>query len=181
MGGQDKSGLVLGGRTLLARVIERLDPQVEALAISANGDLARHAETGLTILPDTRSQGPLSGVLAALEWAAVHGADFLATAPVDSPFVPCDLVPRLLLAAESSPNGAAVAESAGRLHPVFALWPVSSRLILQRRLERDEAKVMGFATALDASVAVFPDADAFLNINTPDDLLRAETLLAAAG
>ena len=53
MGGGDKSLQLLGGRPLLAHVLDRLAPQAGAVAISANGDPARFAEFGLPVLPDT--------------------------------------------------------------------------------------------------------------------------------
>ena len=52
MGGGDKGLLPLAGRPILARVIDRLRPQVDALALNANGDPARFAPFGLPVVPD---------------------------------------------------------------------------------------------------------------------------------
>ena len=100
MGGTDKALLRLGGRTLLSRAIERLEPQVEQLALSANGEAARFGGA-LPVLPDAGGAGPLAGVLAALDWAAPLGATAVVSVAVDTPFFPGDLVPQLLLAAET--------------------------------------------------------------------------------
>ena len=81
MGGQDKALLMLGGQSLLAHVQGRFAPQVERLAISANGDAARFG-TGVVVLADAASQGPLSGLLAALDWAAPLGATAVASVAV---------------------------------------------------------------------------------------------------
>ena len=180
MGGTDKSALLLGAQPLLARVIDRLEPQVEQLAISANGDAARLAPYRLPVLPDAMPQGPLSGVLAALDWAAPQGATAVVSVAVDTPFFPGDLVPQLLLASEGSPSGTALAESGCRTHPTFALWPVALRDDLRAALARGEAKVMDFARQHQAALARFSDDRAFLNINTPEDLAAAEALLAGA-
>ncbi len=123
MGGADKALMPLAGQSLLSHVIDRFEPQVERLAISANGDPARFAPLGLPVLPDTASQGPLSGILAALHWAAPLGATAVVSVPVDGPFLPPDLVPRLCLAAE--PTGLALAASGDDWHPTFGLWPVT--------------------------------------------------------
>ncbi len=179
MGGLDKASVVLCGRTLLDRVVERLSPQVEALALSANGDPARFATRGLPVLADDASLGPLSGVLAGLRWAEARGATHLVTVAVDTPFLPGDLVPRLLLAAEESPGGGAIAESGGRAHPTVALWPVGLSAGLAATLGRGEAKVMDFADRHGAARCAFADERAFLNINTPDDLCAAEAMLEA--
>jgi molybdopterin-guanine dinucleotide biosynthesis protein A len=180
LGGTDKSALRLGAQPLLARVIDRLDPQVERLAISANGDASRFASYRLPVLPDAVPLGPLSGVLAALDWAVPQGATAVVSVAVDTPFFPGDLVPQLLLAAEGSSSGAALAWSGGRTHPTFALWPVALRSDLRATLDRGEAKVMDFAQRHQAALARFSDDRAFLNINTPEDLAAAEALLAGA-
>lgn len=176
MGGVDKALLPLAGQPLLAHVSARFMPQVADLALSANGDATRFAGFGLPVLPDDRAQGPLSGVLAALEWAAATGADAVATVAVDTPFFPCDLVPRLWLAGD---GGAAIASSGGRLHPTFALWPIGARHDLRAWLAAGEARLMGFARAQNAAEAGFAmtTPDPFYNINTRADLAQAETWL----
>ena len=179
MGGTDKAALLLCGRTLIDRAIDRLAPQVEALAISANGDAARFAAHGLTVLPDATPQGPLSGLAAALGWAGARGATHVVTAAVDTPFFPPDLVPRLLFAAEAGRTGAALAASGGRAHPTFGLWPVALGADLGAALARHECRVMDFARRHAAATADFPDDRAFLNINAPDDLAAAAALLEA--
>lgn len=180
MGGADKALIRLGGRTLLSHVLDRLEPQVERLAISANGDATRFAHTGLPVLADAAAQGPLSGLMAALDWAAPFGATHVVTAAVDTPFLPEDLVPRLLLAAETSSGGVALAESGGRLHPTFGLWPVAHGDTLRGALARGEARVRAFAGGLGAVPAAFANERAFLNLNTPEDLVRAEAMMDSA-
>lgn len=176
MGGADKALLSLAGQSLIARVVERLEPQVEALAISANGDPNRFAHLGLPVLPDTASHGPLSGILAALIWAAPRGATAIVSAPVDCPFLPPDLVPRLCLAAE--PSGTSLAASAGILHPTFGLWPVTLAPALAAFLASGaKARVRDFANANHAATATFPDDGAFANANTPEDLARLQSLI----
>lgn len=176
MGGADKATLRLAGRSLAAHAVDRLEPQVERLAISANGDPARLSALGLPVLADTQSQGPLSGVLAALDWAAPLGATAVVTAAVDTPFFPGDLVPRLILG--SDPSGIALARSGGNDHPTFALWPVGLRDDLRAFLASGaKTSVRTFADARGAGRADFPDDGAFMNLNTPDDLSRAEAMI----
>jgi len=99
MGGGDKPMRAIGGRPLLERVIGRLRPQCSELILNANGDPARFAAFGLPVVPDTIADfpGPLAGILAALDWAAVHrpGAALVLSAAADCPFLPRDLVTRL--------------------------------------------------------------------------------------
>jgi molybdenum cofactor guanylyltransferase len=172
MGGADKAMLPLAGRPLVAHVVARFEPQVERLAISANGDAGRFAAFGLPVLPDDASAGPLSGVLAALHWA--KDADAVISVPVDCPFLPGDLAPRLLLAGPP-----AMAVSGGHNHPVCALWPVGLRAPLEAFLAGGaKPRVTDFLGQHGVARAYFPEDAAFRNINTPADLAAAEALLA---
>ena len=184
MGGGDKALLDLGQGTLLAHVIQRLAPQVAGLALNANGVASRFADYGLPVLPDTIEgfPGPLAGVLAGLDWAAGQGAETIVTAAADTPFFPCDLVPRLQLAAEGMEHPLALAASDDGRHPTFGLWPVALRHDLRAALEGGLRKVVLWTDAHDAATAHFPgaDPDPFFNINTPDDLARAAGYLERA-
>ena len=184
MGGGDKGLLKLGQQSILAHVIERLSPQVAGLALNANGDAKRFSDIDLPVLPDSIDgfAGPLAGVLAGLDWAAAHGADTIVTAAADTPFFPGDLVPRLLLASEGMIHPLVLAATPdatrGRVrHPTFGLWPVALRDDLRRALDGGLRKVVMWTEQHAGREALFPHADAFFNINTPEDLTRAEDLI----
>ncbi len=178
--GTDKALVPLAGRPLLAHVLDRLEPQVERVLISANGDPARFAAFGCPVVSDVTPQGPLSGILAAMTRAAQLGATHLVSAPVDTPFLPGDLVPQLLMAAEASSEGLALARSTDGDHPATALWPIALAPALAAFLAEGGAKVTLFVHAHHAARADFADARAFLNLNTPEDLAAAEALLKGA-
>jgi molybdopterin-guanine dinucleotide biosynthesis protein A len=142
MGGGDKALKTVAGRPLLAHVIDRLAPQVEALALNANGDPARFAGFALPVLPDTVPgfAGPLAGVLAGMRWGAGQGFSHIASAAGDTPFFPRDLVACLAdaLSPEARIAMAATEESARGLseHPTFGLWPVALADDLEDALTR---------------------------------------------
>ena len=143
MGGGDKCLLKLGGKTLLHHAIDRLTPQVKQLILSANGDPSRFAEFGLPVVADTPpadgniepQQGPLAGVLAAMDWAAEHVPDcpMIATAPTDAPFLPINLVSKMTTALAARQAELACAIAGGRSQPVIGLWPVKFRHDLRDR------------------------------------------------
>lgn len=175
MGGGDKALLPLAGQPLIAHVIARLQGQVAGLMISANGDAARFAGFGLPVLADAVPMGPLSGILAGLRHAAGRGGDALLSVPVDSPFLPADLVARL-----ASPGGLTYAE-AGRGHYATALWPVALLHPLEAFLASGaNPKIMDFAAAHGARPVAFPDPAAFDNLNTAEDLQAAAMRMGAA-
>ncbi len=172
MGGGDKPLLALGGGTVLDAVLARVRAQVAAVAIGANGDAARFARFGLPVVADgAAGAGPLAGVLAGLAWAEAVGAGGLLTVPGDTPFLPRDLVARLGAAP-------AWASSDGAVHPLVAVWPVAARGALEAWLREGRSlRVRAFGGAIGMRDVPFADAgDAFLNINTPEDLSRARRL-----
>ncbi|MDW6023696.1 molybdenum cofactor guanylyltransferase MobA [Mesorhizobium sp. BAC0120] len=185
MGGGDKSLLTLGGRPLLSHVLDRLIPQADKIAISANGDPSRFAQFGLPVLPDTMEGylGPLAGLLAGMDWAQATGAAQIASVPTDSPFIPADLTARLMSSA--SPDRPALAASGGKHHPVVGLWPVALAGRLRDFLESGATyKVSAFAQECGAVLVDFPvialtgdNVDPFFNVNTPEDLSLAEKVL----
>jgi molybdopterin-guanine dinucleotide biosynthesis protein A len=185
MGGGDKGRLMLGGESLIQRVVDRLRPQVSSLALNANGDPARFADLGLPVLADGIADfpGPLAGVLAGLDWAATLGASHIVTAAADTPYFPTDLVSRLTEAAATEGCEIALAATPGEAktlrHPTFGLWPVALRDDLREALAGGLRKVVLWTDRHGAATALFSDQpfDPFFNVNTPDDLVKAEGLL----
>ena len=179
MGGGDKPLRLLAGRAILAHVLERLDAH-PARAISANGPPERFAGFGLPVLADAvPGLGPLGGILAALDWAAGRGDGCVLTVPGDTPFVPRDLARRLGPAPAHAASG-------GRDHPPVAVWPVAGRDRLRARLARagdpGGRSVRGFAAEIGARAVAFDDVpDPFADIDTPEDLARAEARLRGTG
>lgn len=184
MGGGDKALLMLGGTSLIARVIARLAPQCARVVLNANGDPARFASFGLPVVADDVPgfAGPLAGILAGLDWLAAHepAVEWLASVPGDCPFVPGDLVPRLHAARRAAGTPLACAVSGGRRHPAAALWPVGLRADLRRALTQEGLhKVEAWAEQQGVAFAEWPDRplDPFFNVNRPEDLAEAERLL----
>lgn len=184
MGGGDKCLLPLGGQPILQRVIERFSPQVDGLAINANGDPARFTDYGLPVLPDSIDgfAGPLAGVLAGMDWAAEQGGDVIATAAGDTPFFPADLVDRMLLQmqADGTPLAMAMTPDPDRKfarHPTFGLWSVNLREDLRAALHSGTRKVIAWTEPHGCAKVMFDCDDPFFNVNTPDDMRRAEEIL----
>ena len=180
--GRDKAGLVVGGRTLLDRAVERLAPQVAAVAISAGETPV--AMPGLVTFADPLPgrAGPLAGLLAGMRWAAAEGAARVQIAPVDAPFLPLDLVARLAAAGD----GVALPRSGGRTHPTFLQAPVALADDLAAFLAADGSRAMHAwldrhaAAIVDFTAIAAPDGplDPFFNVNTPDEAARAERLVS---
>jgi molybdenum cofactor guanylyltransferase len=183
MGGGDKCLRLLAGRTLLSHVVSRLRPQVHRLVLNANGDPGRFAGYGLPTVADGVPDfaGPLAGILAGLEWTACEVPDcpFIVSSPTDAPFLPSDLVVKLLAARTSA--DIVMAASNGRTHPVVGLWPVRLAGDLRKALAEEGVRKVDLWTArYRVTVVSFPTArvDGFFNANRPEDLVEAERLFA---
>jgi len=186
MGGGDKAAIKIGGRTILERVLARLDPVCDGVVLNANGDPARFARYGLTVLADSIAgfAGPLAGILAGLDWAAAHRPDieWVASAPGDCPFLPADFVTRLHAARIAQQTPLACAQSGKWRHPVAALWRVDLREDLRHALVvEDLHRVEVWTARHGVAHAHWPDTpiDPFFNVNTPEDVAEAERLAAS--
>jgi molybdenum cofactor guanylyltransferase len=185
LGGGDKALRMIGGRTVLSRMLDRLTPQVTQLMLNANDDPRRFQGVGLPVVADSLSDhpGPLAGVLAALEWTAFSAPEieWVVTVPGDAPFIPRDLVRRLHAGRLCDSVILACAGSRGRTHPVVALWPVSIRDALRHAVAKDGIrKVDTFMQSYSRSVVEWDTepVDPFFNVNTPADLIEADHLTA---
>jgi molybdopterin-guanine dinucleotide biosynthesis protein A len=157
MGGGDKARIRIGGVTILGRVLKRFQPQCAAVILNANGDPARFADTGLTVVPDSVPDfaGPLAGIL------------------------PGDLVERLAAARATAGVPLACARSGEWRHPVVGLWRVALRDDLRHALIAEDLHKIEIWTARHGiAVADWPNApvDPFFNVNTPEDAAAAERM-----
>jgi molybdopterin-guanine dinucleotide biosynthesis protein A len=188
MGGADKALIPLGGTTLIERAIARASVQVADLIINANGDPARFAHLGLAVVADRVPgfAGPLAGLLAAFEWMRANRprARWLASFACDCPFFPMDMVARLIEKARRENARVAVAASGQQHHPVFAVWSA------EITSTSEDVLVRGGFRKMDDFVAALPNVrvsfaadpiDPFLNINTPEQLARAEDFIVEQG
>ncbi len=182
MGGGDKGRLMLDGQSILDHVINRLGPQVDGLALNANGNSGRFEDLRLPVLCDSIEgyAGPLAGVLAGLDWAVTQGADAIVTAAADTPFFPHDLVAQLQKAGGGQSLALAATREGDKIwrQPTFGLWPVALREDLRVALRDGLRKVVLWTDRHNAGTAIFrtDPFDPFFNVNTPADLTEAQHL-----
>lgn len=173
MGG-DKGLVDLGGRPLIGWVIGVLRNQGAGIVISANENLAAYAELGYPVVKDEVEgyAGPLAGLQAAVQHG---GSEWVASVPCDTPFLPNNLVERLLAAADGA--DAAVAVAGRERQPVIAVYRRSLAPRLRAFLDHGQRKVGDWLDTLQTREAVFEDEAAFVNINSGEELQAANRLL----
>jgi len=192
--------LALGAGVVLDCVLARIAPQVNAVCLCAHDASGAWQRFGLPVVLDGTGtpaggartdgtptdgartdgartdgvrRGPLAGIVAGLGWAEARGLATLLIVPGDTPFVPLDLLARL-------GEAPAVAEAGGRVHHLVCHLPVMSRPVLAAALARGHSRVGEALEALGARRVAFADADAFLNINTPQEYRQARERIAGA-
>jgi molybdenum cofactor guanylyltransferase len=174
MGGVDKGLKVLRGRPMVDWAMERFAPQVDELLINANQNIDAYAAFGHRVIPDAIAgyAGPLAGLHRGLTEARYN---LVATVPCDSPFLPSDLVSRLLARLQENDAELAVARTGDQPHPVFCLCRKSVLDNLTAFLENGGRKIDAWYSALRVVEVPFDDnPDAFSNINTEAELNAAD-------
>lgn len=170
MGGADKGLVSYQGKSLVAHVLERIQPQVDHVIINANRHLDQYQAFGVPVVTDDNDQfdGPLAGMQAGMRHAST---DWILSVPCDSPLLPLDLVDRLRrtlsdAAAISQPRAMlAIARSAGGSHPVFCLMPRLLHTDLAAFLQQGKRRVSAWQAQHPHVFASFEDEQAFTNIN----------------
>jgi molybdopterin-guanine dinucleotide biosynthesis protein A len=172
MQGKDKALLAVKGKTLLSHVIHRLRPQVDVLALNSNAAPETFAAFDLPLLPDRLPGfiGPLAGIHAGL---AQYPEDHLVSVAVDLPFLPPDLVARLRAGLGDKPCAYA---SNGAEHALALLWRPGLAAIVEDYLQRGGRSLRDFLAVHGQPVRFNRPQDhgLFCNLNTPEDLVRAE-------
>ena len=174
MGGVDKGLQPFRGRPMVAHVLERLAPQVGEILVNANRNVERYAAFGHRVISD-EIEG-FAGPLAGFERGLAHArGELVATVPCDSPFLPADLVRRLESALDAAGADLAVAKTGDQAHPVFCLMKRGVHASLRDFLASGQRKIDRWYASLGVVEVAFDDEpDAFLNINTREELAGLE-------
>lgn len=174
MGGEDKGLLLLKGRPLIQHVLEHLTPQCDSVLININRNRDAYAKFGHPLIEDSLpgGLGPLAGLLTALEHSQ---DDYVISVPCDTPQLPLDLVSRMLESLQRNNADVCTVDDGERLHPVILLVKRSLRANLRQYLESGGRKVHDWFYSVAHCTADFSEQpEAFMNINTPEQLLSQE-------
>jgi molybdenum cofactor guanylyltransferase len=164
--GGNKGLQVLRGKPLIRWVLDSVRPQSAEILISANGG-PEYSEFGCPVIADRLPGdcGPLAGLQSALQRAHY---EWVACVPCDTPFLPNNLIARLLAAVGDAE--AAVAVAGGQRQPTIALYRKNVLPRLDAYLASGERRVGGWLDSLRVHDADFGDASGFVNINSLEEL-----------
>lgn len=170
--GVDKGLIELNKIPLIKHIVNRVQPQIEKIIISANRNIEAYERFSFSVYEDdiTDFAGPLAGILKALQHSQT---EWLLSVPADSPFLPDDLVQRLMNNIQD--NKIAMPHDGKYLQPTFALIHKSMAPSLKAFLAKGGRKTRVWMQQQPHIIVDFSDqANAFFNINTEDDLKYAE-------
>ena len=182
LGGKGKAFVNVSGVPLVRHIINNFKGQVNNLAINSR-DKNKFSDFGLPILDDIIKEeggsGPLAGISSAIKWAKTLDNkinNYVVTVPVDTPFLPLDLVKRMSM--ELSINNADVimASSNNNIYPVIALWSLDLDIHLDKALYEGIRKIDAFTNLFNVSIVdwSYSSINPFFNINKPEDIILAE-------
>ena len=167
LGGRDKAWLERGGIPQVMRIARRFDAECGAALVSANRDLPRYADLGLSALADRIADiGPLGGIDAL---AAHCGTPWLFTVPVDI----VDANDCLLRTLAQAAGDGAVAEDDDGLQPLVALYRTEAlRDAVAAAIDARDFSVQAMQSRMRLARVRFAGLR-FGNLNTPEDLRLA--------
>jgi molybdopterin-guanine dinucleotide biosynthesis protein A len=180
LGGLDKWDLEVGGKRILDRQLSVLGHVAEHILIVSN-DHSRFRSSGLRVCTDLiPGAGPLGGIYTALVRSPTTRTLVVAC---DLPFLTTSFLRYLVARARGT--AATVPWTTGGPEPLCAVYdqvcvePIRARLARGERRVSDLAHTMRVSRIEPSEVATFNlDGTLFLNVNTPDDYERANTLVS---
>lgn len=176
LAGADKALLQLGGKPLIAHVIERLRPQVAKLVLACGQSEREYLRFGQPLVTDEQpGEGPLGGIVSCLREVSTP---WLLTTPGDTPFLPTDLV--AALAPTCRRAGAAVVTAGGVRQNLALLLDAGRAATLARFYRSGGRAVYEWLDANNVPAVELPAAG-FLNVNTEADLRAASERLTGDG
>jgi molybdopterin-guanine dinucleotide biosynthesis protein A len=175
--GRDKAFLQLRDETLLAHALKLAGAVAEEVRIV--GDATKFSPFGRVVEDVYRNRGPLGGIHAAL---SASSTDLNLMLAVDLPFVDADFLQYLLSRARESTAIVTLPRAAGGLQPLCAVYRRPFAEIAEEALRNGRNKIDSlFAKAGtcviedDELVRAGFSSEMFHNLNTPDDLKKAQS------
>jgi len=177
--GKKKSEIVLGNMTLLERVVQKLKPLCpHIIIVTSHGESISLPET-VSITDPIPGYGSLMGLYAGLK----HAKDSVFAVACDMPFINTALIQYMI--ENASGWDMVVPKPGGLYEPLHAIYAPACIPFMEEMIERDEHRIIGFYDKVkvleleDEELDRFdPERKSFFNINSKEDLARAEELLA---
>tara|TARA_B110000914_G_C15463106_1_gene446898 strand:+ start:386 stop:991 length:606 start_codon:yes stop_codon:yes gene_type:complete len=180
--GDNKSQAQLKGKILIDYILSEIINDFREVIIVANDPIEHLSSDKITKIVDFKKNlGPLGGVFSAMKWVKDNDKKYqwIVTFPSDTPFFKNKIMNSFLNKINEKESELFFMKSNEKRHNIFGLWSMDLIDQLEKDLETGSRKVEKWANSIGVKTInmSFEKEDPFFNINTKEDLEKAEKIL----
>ena len=180
--GEDKCQVKLGDKLLIDYILSEIIDEFKEVLLISNNKIKYINSNKISLVEDTKKGlGPLGGVLTAMKWIKENNKSYkwISTFPSDTPFFKKKILNNFLEEIKDYEGKLFFINSNDTRHNIFGLWSIDLLERLEKDLDNGERKVEMWANKIGVkSINMkFENKDPFFNINTKEDLTKAEEYL----
>ena len=180
--GEDKCQVKLGDKLLIDYILSEIIDEFKEVLLISNNKIKYNHSNKISLVEDTKKGlGPLGGILTAMKWIRQNNKSYkwISTFPSDTPFFKKQILNNFIEEIKSYEGKLFFINSNNTRHNIFGLWSIDLLERLEKDLKNGERKVEMWANKIGVkSINMkFENKDPFFNINTKEDLIKAEKYL----
>ena len=180
--GEDKSQVKLGRKILIDYILSELIDEFNEILIVANDPIKHLPLNKIKKIKDFKKDlGPLGGIFTAMKWAKDNNKSYkwIASFPSDTPFFKKNILNNFFEKVNEKESELFFMTFNDKRHNIFGLWSTSLIDQLEKDLENGSRKVEKWANNIGVKTInmSFEKEDPFFNINTQEDLKKANKIL----
>jgi molybdopterin-guanine dinucleotide biosynthesis protein A len=180
--GEDKCQVKLGDKLLIDYILSEIIDEFKEVLLISNNRIEFKPSNKISLIEDLeKGLGPLGGILTAMKWIKENNKSYkwISTFPSDTPFFRKQILKNFLEEIKDYKEKLFFINSNDTRHNIFGLWSVDLLDRLEEDLSKGERKVEMWANKVGVkSINMrFEIKDPFFNINTKEDLIKAEEYL----
>ena len=180
--GEDKCQVKLGDKLLIDYILSEIIDEFKEVLLISNNKIKYINSNKISLVEDTKKGlGPLGGILTAMKWIRQNNKSYkwISTFPSDTPFFKKKILNNFLEEIKDYEGKLFFINSNNTRHNIFGLWSIDLLERLEKDLDNGERKVEMWANKIGVkSINMkFENKDPFFNINTKEDLIKAEEYL----
>ena len=180
--GEDKCQVKLGDKLLIDYILSEILDEFKEVLLISNNKIKYNYSNKISLVEDTKmGLGPLGGILTAMKWIKENNRSYkwISTFPSDTPFFKKQILNNFLEKIKDNEGKLFFINSNDTRHNIFGLWSIDLLERLEKDLDNGERKVEMWANKIGVkSINMnFENKDPFFNINTKEDLTKAEEYL----
>tara|TARA_B100001063_G_scaffold239248_1_gene262569 strand:+ start:483 stop:1088 length:606 start_codon:yes stop_codon:yes gene_type:complete len=180
--GGDKSQAKLGKKILIDYILSELIDEFNEVLIVANNPIKYLLSDKIKKIGDLKKDhGPLGGIFSSMKWAKENNKSYkwIASFPSDTPFFNNRILDNFLNKINEKESELFFIKFNNKRHNIFGLWSIDLVDQLEKDLNNGSRKIEKWANNIGVKTInmSFEKEDAFFNINTKEDLTKANKIL----